>query len=87
MKSERSIGIFMLVGSLFCLTVAADKYYSAVVTANALTEELPEIELDSVGIPTVSLVCGTLGVTLFVASVISIAKSFQPAEPEALKAE
>ena len=77
----------MLVGSLFCLTVAADKYYSAVVTANALTEELPKIELDSVGIPTVSLVCGTLGVTLFVASVILIAKSFQPAEPEASKAE
>jgi len=54
---------------------------------NALTEELPEFELDSVGIPTVSLICGTLGVMLLVASVILIAKSFRPAEPEALKAE
>ena len=72
----------MLVVSLFCLTIAADKYYSAVATAREFAELSPEIELDSVNIPTVSLVCGTLGVMLLVASVILIAKSFRPAEPE-----
>ena len=72
----------MFVGSLFCLTIAADKYYSAVVTAREITETLPEVEFVSVNIPAVSLVCGTLGVMLLVASVILIAKSFRPAEPE-----
>ena len=73
----------MLVGSLFCLAIAADKYYSASENARVFLEEAPEIELVSVSIPTESLVCGTLGVMLLVASVILIAKSFRSAEPEA----
>ena len=72
----------MFVGSLFCLTIAADKYYRAFIKARALAEAWPELEYVSVSIPTESLVCGTLGVMLLVASVILIAKSFRPAEPE-----
>lgn len=72
----------MLVGSLFCLIVAADKYYSAILTARELAQQLPGVEFVSVDIPTVSLVCGTLGVMLLVASVILIAQSFRSAEPE-----
>ena len=72
----------MLVGSLFCLTIAADKYYSAVARAREFAELSLEVEFVSAGIPTVSLVCGTLGVMLLVASVILIAKSFRPAKPE-----
>ena len=72
----------MLVGSLFSLTIAIDKYYSAIATAREIDQQLPEFKLDTVGIPTVSLVCGTLGVMLLVASVILIANSFRPANPE-----
>ena len=53
----------MFVGSLFSLTIAADRYYTAIATARKYTAEtLPEVEFVSAGIPTVSLVCGTIGV-------------------------
>lgn len=84
MQSERSIGIFIFVCSLFCLTLAVDKYYSATKTADAVAKAMPGFELESVGIPTVTIVCGAIGVTLLVAGLILIAKSFQQAEADLL---
>ena len=84
MKSERSIGIFILVGGLFCLTIAVDKYYSAMKTAKELSKMMPGFELESVAIPTETIVCGAVGVMLLVAGVILIAKSFQQVESDSL---
>ena len=84
MQSERSIGIFIFVGSLFCLTIAVDKYYSAMKTADELAKVMQGFEIESVGIPTVTIVCGALGVMLLVAGVILIAKSFRKVEPDQL---
>ena len=84
MQSERSIGIFIFVGALFCLTIAVDKYYSAVKTANELSKAMRGFEVESVGIPTITIVCGALGVMLLVAGVSLIAKSFQEVESDQL---
>lgn len=84
MQSERSIGIFIFVCSLFCLTIAVDKYYSAIITAEEFSKAVPGFELESVGIPTVTVVCGTIGVMLLVTGVILIVKSFQQAKSDAM---
>jgi uncharacterized membrane protein SpoIIM required for sporulation len=77
MQKLRSMGIFIFVCALFCLVVAVDKYYSAVKTAEALTERMPGFVLEQVSIPTVSLVTGFIGVMLLVAGVICVVQSFQ----------
>ena len=76
------MGVLILVVALFCLTVAVDKYYSAIKTAEELAKAMPGFELEATGIPAVSLVCGALGVMLLVASVILISKSFRQVEAE-----
>ena len=45
---------------------------------------LPGFELESVGIPTVTIVCGAIGVMLLVAGLILIVKSFQQGETDLL---
>ena len=69
---------------MFCLTVAVDKYYSAMKTAEAVSEAMRGIQLESVGIPTVTIVCGAIGVMLLVAGLILIVKSFQEAKTDLL---
>ena len=64
--------------------IAGDKYYSAIKTAEEISERMPGFQLESVGIPTVTVVCGTIGVMLLVAGVILIAKSFQQVESGAM---
>ena len=84
MESQRSMGIFIFVVSLFCLTLAADKYYSAIKTAEEVSKAMPGFKLESVGIPTVTVVSGALGVMLLVAGLILIAKSFQEVKSDLL---
>ena len=84
MKSERSIGIFIFVCSLFCLTIAGDKYYLSIKNAKKLSQMMPGFELESVGIPIVTIVCGAIGVMLLVAGLILIVKSFQQADSDGL---
>ena len=76
------MGVFIFVCSLICLVIAADKYYSAIATASELSKEIPGFELESVGIPNVTLACGTVGVMLLVASVILIFNSFRQIESD-----
>ncbi len=80
------MGVFIFVCSLICLVIAADKYYSAIATATVaaseLAKEIPGFELESVGIPNVTLACGTVGVMLLVASVILIFNSFRQIESD-----
>ena len=76
------MGAFIFVCSLICLTIAGDKYYSAIATANELAETMPGFNLESVDIPTVTWVCGTIGVMLLVAGVILIANSFRQIESD-----
>ncbi len=87
MQSERSMGIFILVCALICLTIAVDKYYSAIATATAklAAEKMPGFQLESVAIPPVTMTCGAVGMMLMVTSVILIAKSFRPAETQMLE--
>ena len=84
MKSELSIGIFISAAALFCLTIAVDKYYSAMVTAEVMSKRLHGFELESVGIPTETVVCGAVGVMLLVAGLILIGKSFRAADENLL---
>ena len=84
MQSERSTGIFIFVCALCCLTIAGDKYYSAVKTAEEFSKRMPAFELESVGIPTAAIVCGTIGVMLLVAGSILILKSFRKVETDSL---
>ena len=80
------MGVFIFVCSLICLVIAVDKYYSAIATATVaaseLAKEIPGFELESVGIPNVTLACGTVGVMLLVASVILIFNSFRQIESD-----
>ena len=80
------MGVFIFVCSLICLVIAADKYYSAIATATVaaseLAKEIPGFELESVGIPNVTLACGTVGVMLLVASVILNFNSFRQIESD-----
>lgn len=85
MQSERSMGIFILVCALICLTIAVDKYYSAIATAKLAAEKMPGFQLESVAIPPVTMTCGAVGMMLMVTSVILIAKSFRPAETQMLE--
>ena len=84
MKSERSMGTFILVCSLFCLTIAVDNYYSALKSAEEVAKAMPWFELESVGIPIETIVCGAVGVMLLVTGLILIVKSFQKVESDLL---
>ena len=79
------MGIFIFVCALFCLTVAVDKYYSALKTADAVSKSMPGFELESVGIPTATIMCGAVGVMLLVAGLILIVKSFRPVDADLLR--
>lgn len=78
------MGIFIFVCSLLCLTIAVDKYYSAIITAEGVSEAMPGFELESVGIPMMAIVCGAVGVMLLVCGLILIVKSFQKVESGSL---
>lgn len=80
MNNLRSMGIFISVCGLFCLAVAADKYYSMVKTAEVFAARVKTFELESVGIPTETIVCGFFGVMLLVGGVVCIRRSFQEAD-------
>ena len=67
MISPRTVGIFMIACAAICLTIAIERYYSAVATAKAIAERLEGIEFASVEPPRVSYVCGFTGVILLVA--------------------
>jgi len=66
MISIRTIGVFMIVCAAICLTIAIERYYSAIQTAEALAEILDGIEFESVSMPTVTKVCGFVGILLLV---------------------
>jgi hypothetical protein len=74
------MGIFIVVCGLFCILIGVDKYYSAVKTAEAFAARVASFELESVGIPTETFVCGFFGVMLLVGGSICIHHSFQPDE-------
>ena len=78
------MGIFIFVCSLFCLIYAVDKYYTAVKLAEAISQRMPGFALESTRIPIVSIVSGTVGVMLLVASLILIVNSFRAVDSELL---
>ena len=67
MKSQRSIGIFLLACSAICLTIAIQNYISEVQTAKAIADLIEEVEFESVRMPIETIVCGLVGIMLLVA--------------------
>ena len=69
MISVRTIGVFLIACAAICLTIAAERYYSAVQTATAIAEQIEGVEFESASLPTVSIVCGLVGIVMLVAGV------------------
>ena len=59
----------MLASAAMCFLIAYERYVSAVKTAEQIAEALGVI-YESVRIPEVTLVCGTVGVALLVSGVL-----------------
>ena len=67
MISARTIGVFLIACAGICVTIAIERYYSSVATAEAIAEQLEGVEFDSVSLPMVSKVCGFAGLVMLVA--------------------
>lgn len=83
MVSFRTLGVFMIACGALLLTVAIERYYSAVQTAKAIAERLDGIEFESVALPNVSMVCGFAGVMLLIAGARMLFESRHSSEPAA----
>lgn len=69
MKSLRSASLILFACSMMSLLIAYERYVSTVETAERLAE-LMGMTVESVRVPTVTLVCAGLGVTFAVAGVL-----------------
>lgn len=78
------MGVFIVVCGFFCILIGADKYFSAVKTAEAFAARVTSFELESVGIPTETFVCVFFGVMLVVGGSICVLQSFQAPASELL---
>lgn len=67
----------MIACGAICLTIAFERYYSAVQTAKAFADLFEGIEFSSVSIPMVSKVCGVAGVVMLVAGILLLFDTFK----------
>lgn len=75
MVSARTVGIFLIACGAILLTVALERYYSAVETAKAIADQLEGIEFNSVAMPWESSVCGLAAIVLLVAGARTLFES------------
>jgi ABC-type Fe3+-siderophore transport system permease subunit len=69
MKQLRTIGIFLVACSALCFIIAIERYLTAVRTGKQIAATLKGVEFESVSTPLATIVCGVVGVALFVAGV------------------
>ena len=77
MISPRTVAVFVIASAALCLTIAVERYYATVRTAKAVAEQIRGFEIDSVGIPRETIVCGLAGIVLLVAGANLLFESFR----------